>query len=237
MAGRLRRALREHGLVTLGFRAAANLVAMLSAGRVRFVWYVIVAQPVRSDWRIPARMGRDIVVRWLGPDDALLEQAERPRSIIASRFAQGAICLASERSGELLGFLWLCPRRYIEDDVRCLFVLPPSGETWWDFDVWVRPDQRNGIVFAKLWQAAHAHLQEVGGRWTCSRITRNNSGSLAAHRRLGAVAVGNAVFVCARQWQVAWCGRPRLHFSRDPADMPHMTIRPPCKTADVQTLH
>ncbi|MEP7062482.1 MAG: N-acetyltransferase [Betaproteobacteria bacterium] len=217
----------------MAFRATAAIVAAVSARHVRLVWYVIVAQPVRNDWRIPAKMGRDIFTRWIEPGDPLFGQVPRPEVVIASRFAQGAICLAAERNGELLGFIWLCPRRYVEDDVRCVFVLPPSGETWWDFDVWVQASRRNGIVFAILWQAAHVRLRDAGVLSTCSRITRNNSGSLAAHRRLGAIEVDNVLFACSHRWQLAIGGKPSVHLSRDDANMPRIIISPSLKPSSV----
>jgi GNAT superfamily N-acetyltransferase len=138
----------------------------------------------------------------------MLTQAPRPSAVIASRFAQGAVCIAAERANRLLGFLWLCPVQYAEDDVRCVFVLPQSAETWWDFDVWVQPDQRNGTVFAKLWQAAHDYLRQAGGRWTCSRLTRGNAGSIGAQGRLGATTIGHALFL--------WDGDGRLPSPDDP---------------------
>ena len=212
---RLRMAWREQGAAALAFRALAAVVGRASFGRLRLVWYVLVAQPVRTDWRLPARLGRKLVVQRFDTDDPLLHQAPRPDGVLAARFAQQSVCFAAHKDGQLLGFLWLCPRQYLEDDVRALFVLPASGAAWWDYDVWVAPEARNGIVFMKLWQAAHEYLAVRGARWTMSRIVRLNPASLAAHGRAGARGVGHAWFACGRRWQLAVGVRPGLlHFSR-----------------------
>lgn len=220
---RVRTAWREQGPAALAFRALATIADRASFGRLRLVWYVLVAQPVRSDWRLPARLGRSIVVQRFDADDPLLHEAPRPDAVLAARFVQHSVCFAAHKEGRLLGFLWLCPRQYCEDDVRALFVLPASGEAWWDYDVWVVPEARNGIVFMKLWQAAHEYLAQRGARWTLSRIVRVNPGSLAAHSRAGAQRVGNAWFACGRKWQLSLGVRPALlHWSRDPSVLPHI---------------
>jgi hypothetical protein len=223
---RLRSAWREYGTLGLAFRAVAASLATASAGRLRVVWYVLCAQPVRNDWRLPSRMGKDIEVRRVEPHDPVLAQPPRPPDVIAARFAQGAICIAAHRDGELLGFLWLCPRRYFEDEVRCVFVIGDADEGWWDFDVWVAQAHRNGIVFARLWQSAHDYLRGVNARYTCSRIAGANAASMAAHWRLGAVTLGHAIFLCGRRWQLALGGKPWLHLSRDPRCMPTFVVGP-----------
>jgi hypothetical protein len=224
---RFRNALREQGLATLGFRALASLAAWMTAGRLRVVWYLLIAQPVRHDWRIPAKMARAVASRVLRADDPVLAQAPRPAAVIADRFAQGAICIAAMRAEALSGFLWLCPVQYVEDDVRCIFVLPDSGVAWWDFDVWIPPGERNGVVFAKLWQAAHDFLRASGARWTCSRITRMNAASLGAHQRLGAVTIGHALFLCGRRRQVTIASHAFLHFSHGADAAPRLHVHPP----------
>jgi GNAT superfamily N-acetyltransferase len=157
----------------------------------------------------------------------LLTQAPRPAAVIADRYAQGALCFAAIREERLAGFLWLCPRRYREDDVRCTFVLPASGAAWWDFDIWIPPDQRNGVIFAKLWNSACEHLRDVGASWTCSRITRQNVASIEAHRRLGAVVIGHAFFVQGRHWQLTLARSPRIDLSRMSSAGPVIPVRPP----------
>jgi hypothetical protein len=152
--------------------------------------------------------------------------------VISARFDQGATCIAAHRNGELLGYLWLCEDRYVEDEVRCIFVLPTSDARWWDFDVWVRPDQRNGIVFTMLWREAHAMMRKLGVRWTCSRIARLNPGSLAAHRRLGAIVVSQTLFLVGSRCQLLFATPARVHCSRDGGEVPEIRVTPPRHTAD-----
>jgi hypothetical protein len=225
LASRLRRAIREHGFMALMARAMEDLVRLISGGRMRFVWYVLVAQPVGLKARLPGRLGREIIIRRAQPGDPLLAASPRPRGTIEERFAQGALCFAAVRGGALAGFLWVCPSRYVEDDVRCVFEV--SNGTWWDFDVWVAHDHRNGVVLAKLWEAAHSFLSHEGASWTCSRITRQNSASLRAHRRIGALKVGSAFFVIGRQWQIAILPGLKVHVSTNPTSIPVIRVGPP----------
>jgi hypothetical protein len=227
MLATIRRAFHEQGAMALLARAIAASVDATSLGRLRFVWYVLVAQPVDAPTRMPARLGRSVVIRQLQSGDPLLVQAPRPAAVLAERFSQGALCFAAIREDRLAGFLWLCPNRYMEDDVRCTFLLPENGVAWWDFDVWISPDQRNGVIFAKLWNAASEFLREVGAQWTCSRITRQNVASIDAHRRLGAMFVGHAVFIRGRSWQLSLARSPRIHLSRAASLAPVIPVNPP----------
>jgi hypothetical protein len=128
----------------------------------------------------------------------------------------------------LLGFIWLCPVRYVEDDVRCIFELPVSGAAWWDYDVWVDPRSRNGIVFAKLWQAAHEFLAKRNAHWTLSRITYGNRTSMEAHGRLGARRIGSAWFFCGRGRQLMLgTVHPRWALSRLDASPPVVRLTCP----------
>lgn len=236
MIARLRTAWREQGFAALAYRACAGMVHALSLGRLRLAWYVLVAQPVRKDWRLPARMGRDIEVRRFESEDALLHLSGRPDAVLAARFAQGSVCFAAVRGAELLGFLWVCPRQYIEDDVRAVFVLPRSGHAWWDYDVWIAPHARNGVLFGKLWQAAHEWLASRDGRWTLSRIAASKPASLAAHARAGAIRIGQLGFLCGCHWQLAFGVRPPLlHLSRDEGGAPRIPLGVPHSAAQVST--
>jgi hypothetical protein len=59
---------------------------------------------------------------------------------------------------------------------------PPSGKAVWDFDVYVVPAYRLGYTFLKLWDTANAHLRSLGVRWTLSRISAFNAGSLSSQQ-------------------------------------------------------
>jgi hypothetical protein len=231
MLTRLRHAIGEQGLCGVLVGKFAQFVTLATNGRMRLVWYVLVAQPVRTDWRVPSKLGRSISVRYVDRADELMAQAPRPAAVIAARFKQGATCIAAERNGELVGYLWLCADRYAEDEVRCTFILPDRIARWWDFDVWVRQDQRTGIVFALLWREAHIMMNALGVQWTCSRIARLNPGSLAAHRRLGAMVVGHALFFLGDRRQVMITTPARLHYSPDTSDVPEILVSPPLRAS------
>jgi GNAT superfamily N-acetyltransferase len=136
----------------------------------------------------------------------------------------------------LAGFLWLIADAYQEDEVRARYRLASSRASW-DFDVWVRPEERLGWVFRRLWEAARQHLRARGVRWTCSRISAFNAASLRAHAQIGTVTLGHAVFLrCgAWQWMIATL-RPWFHLSRSPSSFPQLTFdipvqEPPCPTS------
>jgi len=103
---------------------------------------------------------------------------------------------------------------YSEDVVRARYLLPPSGKTAWDFDVYVVPEERLGFTFPRLWDTAYEYLREKGIRWSLSRISAFNPASLAAHRRLGARRIGSATFLLLGGAQLMLSSfRPYLHLS------------------------
>jgi GNAT superfamily N-acetyltransferase len=135
--------------------------------------------------------------------------------VIDWRFRDDGICFTATKSGKFVGFLWLHDHPYQEDEVNCLFAPMPQHLAVWDYDVYVEPEVRAGRAFVRLWSAAHDYLRERGVRWTMSRISAFNPGSLGAHERMGARRVGSAFFLCLGSFQVASLTTgPRLHFSR-----------------------
>ena len=147
------------------------------------------------------------------PTDPLVARFPRPQHVLRRRFADGAVCFAAVRNGELLGFIWIQLHQYEEDEVRCLYVLEHSSRAAWDFDVWVDPQFRLTRTFARLWDAANAFLREHGCRWSISRISAFNPASLAAHRRLGLRHLQSGLFVLIGSLQLAFftCA-PFIHF-------------------------
>jgi L-amino acid N-acyltransferase YncA len=145
----------------------------------------------------------------------------RTREVIEQRFARQAQCIVARRDGEFAGFIWWCPQQYVEDEVRCVYRWRPTALAAWDYDVYVAPEFRMGRLFTRLWEGAHRRLHEQGVRWTLSRIDAFNAASLAAHRRLGARELGQALFVVAGPWQLArFSVPPRWHFSTRADDCP-----------------
>lgn len=194
--------------------SASRLSSSLASDRIRIVKYYFTAQPVRAADSERSTRSSAFSFVWADADCKLLQQADRPASIIASRFAQGARCLVAASQDDLAGFLWFVIGPYEEDEVRARFVPEPEGEAAWDFDVTIMPKYRMGRLFSYLWTRANAELASRGVHHTMSRISAFNPGSLASHKRLGAGIVGSASFVCVGRLQVMRSSlRPRWHIS------------------------
>lgn len=116
--------------------------------------------------------------------------------IKTKRFEQGALPLGVFRKDDLIGYVWFSSRRYIEDEVRCVYVLQHDSSVF-DFDLVVLPSARMGLGFGALWQCANQYLIGRGITTSYSRVSRFNVASLRAHMRLGARRIGSALFVKA----------------------------------------
>jgi acetyltransferase (GNAT) family protein len=220
--------LRRLGIANGTLWAAARALAVVSKGRWRVHRYYFVAQPVPDAPQIAPGRAAAIAIRLVGPDDPLVEQFPRPRQVIAGRFRMQAHCLAAEKDGRFVGFIWIKETQYPEDEVRCLYQLDPAGRPVWDFDVHVEPAFRHGRTFIRLWDAANAWMREHGYRWTISRISAFNPESLAAHRRLGTVRVGSAIFLRSGAMQLALLDRPPfVHLGWRENQTPRLHLRAP----------
>lgn len=190
--------------------------------------YVLVAQPVRQTPLLGPRRGRSIEVRQVDPDDPALGAMPLSPEVLRFRFGQGAVCFGAFQDGAMIGCLWLCLGPYEEDEVRCRFTPLPAGRASWDFDVYVLPELRTGLAFARLWDAANKHLRERGVAWSFSRISAFNPLSLASHARLGAQRVGTATYLRVGRWQVMTSSLPpRFHVSTGPQAVPRISLRVP----------
>ena len=207
----------------------SRIVDTVTASRLRLVKYYFVAQPVTAlsarGYSGISRTG-SFTLSWVGADCPFFAQVERPSSVLAARFAQGARCLlATYGSGEFAGFLWFMIGPYDEDEVRARFIPQPDGRAAWDFDVAIAPRFRMGRLFSYLWQAAQAEMAASGVVFSFSRISAFNAASLASHQRLGAHIVGQATFlyVGRLQWMVSSM-RPRCHWSWREDQRPEIVI-------------
>lgn len=195
---------------------------------VELIFYRLVAQKVPEGPLLSGRRGASVEVREAGPDDPALEGLPLTRAVIEARFAQGARCLVALRDGRSVGCLWLCLDAYDEDAVRARFLPQPPGGSAWDFDVYVEPAQRGGVVFAKLWDAYFARLRALGRRWSLSRISAFNPDSSLGHGRLGAVAVGRMLVIFGKRRQLTLATLPPfLNVSSGPDSAPVFRVAPP----------
>ncbi len=206
--------------------AASRVLDRVFGRRVRIVKYIFVSQPVTSlAAQAPSGSGA-FTLSFIGPGSPLFAEVERPPSVIAARYAQGARCLAATNAEDkLAGFLWYVTGAYDEDEVRARFLPEPEGATAWDFDVTILPRYRMGRLFGYLWRRAAVELEAVGVTHTLSRISAFNSRSMASHRRLQARTVGQALFVCLGRLQLMTSTvGPRWHLSWRDDQRPVMAI-------------
>jgi hypothetical protein len=209
-----------------------RMLQRLSGGRVAIVPYWLMAQPIGAG--AFGRLAGDphTVVRPVSADDPVTAAFPRPREVVAQRFASGAECHVVWVRGQFAGHIWIARGRFAEDEVRCVFEIADPATGVWDFDVYLEPRLRFGRTMGRLWMAVDEALAATGVRWSFSRINGFNSASLRAHERLGARAVGRAVFLCVGRRQLAWVrggtGRGagwRFELA------PKVTLRPPGEPA------
>ncbi len=188
-------------------------------------YYLIASQPVADKPLLPDRFGRKFYIRHLTGPDPLLEALPRPAPVIAHRFDQHCHCIAATVEERLAGCIWLCLAGYQEDEVRSHFRPIPEASTAWDFDVWVAPEHRNSLLFAKLWDQANRYLREQGRTRTLSRISGFNPQSLQSHARLGAAIVQKRVYLVFGNRELCLANRaPRFSFSGSPARIPEVPV-------------
>lgn len=221
MSKRLTRAIHELGWLNAMLYLCDLALTRCTGGRCGIYKYQFVAQRL-GDLPLCGQRGKDIEVRVLANRQAIPPGYPRPADVLDQRYAQGAISLAAYRHQDLIGFLWLLFDACQEDEVRARYRLV-SPLSCWDFDVYVRPQDRLGWAFRRLWEEARCLLRARAVRWSCSRISAFNAASLAAHARIGTVPLGSATFIRCGQWQwmVATLA-PHFHFSRHPASCPQL---------------
>ena len=222
---RLAASIRQLGWRDSAWLAVARLLARVPGERCALYRYQFVAQAVATGSLCHGR-GQGIAVTPCLSIDALPPGPLRPSRVLSERYRQGAQCLVARASGQadgeapMAGWLWLLRHGCQEDEVRARYALA-SQQSAWDLDVWVRPEQRGGLVFARLWEEANKVLHAQGVRWSCSRISRFNRASLAAHARLGTHGLGTATFLRCGNWQwMAASVAPYVHLSRHRDAMP-----------------
>jgi hypothetical protein len=202
-----------------------RVLGIVSGRRARIQKNYLVAQPVFTGRRLPSNRGTSIEIRRVAPLDPIIGEFPRPARAAPYRFNQNAICLAALHAGRFIGFIWFTIGPYQEDEFRCRFVPLPDGQSAWDFDLYVDPAHRNGIAFLKLWDEANALLASRRVRWTLSRISAFNRGSMISHTKMGARRVGVVTTLSIGSWQIAASTvPPYLHFSTGPDSFPTLLL-------------
>lgn len=194
VAGRLLDLRRRLGLPVGALYLLHRLLARLSGGAADLQFHRLMVQPVRKDAVLPPHLLGTLAVHRVAPDDPVIAQALSREDDLERRLARGDCCVAAFRDGRRVGYLWLCFGSFDEPDQRCRFVLP-KGKGAWDYDMFVTAEERGGVAFAALWDAAWTLLRERGVAWTASRISGFNDVSLRSHLRLGARPAGWLVLI------------------------------------------
>lgn len=208
-----------------------RIAMRLGRGHARLVAYALCAQPIGAGRLAPLREDPHTVIATVAAADPLCASFPRPADVIRQRFDDAARCYVARAKGSFGGYIWISRDRHAEDEVRCEYILAAPGCSAWDFDVYVEPRLRLGRTLARLWWHVDQALAAEGVRWSFSRISLFNSGSLGAHQRLGAVRLGTAIFLVLGPAQLALLSvAPFVHASWGNSPGPHIRLAPPDRT-------
>ena len=121
---------RWHALVAEhGSRSVATLYVLhrvlqrLSGSRARLVPYAFYAQPVGGAWLDSVRDDPSSPIRQVRQGDEVVSEFPRTLAVNELRFASGAECFAATHRGSFAGHIWLAHGSYVEDEVRCTYLL------------------------------------------------------------------------------------------------------------------
>jgi hypothetical protein len=227
MLAKLVSRLREFGLAD-GLFYLFDRALLRLAGRHLLFRYAFVAQPVPRQPLLPAHRGRNLEIRRLESGDPALGALEVEERVARHRFGQGAVCFGVFKAGRPIGCIWPCLGPFEEDEVRCRYEPEPPGKASWDLGVYLLPEERGGIAFARLWDAANAYLASHGIAWTLSRISVANQRSLTAHLRLGARRIGTATYLVLGRLQLMVASTPPgFHCALSPTSRPTLRLHAP----------
>lgn len=225
--GRIRRYVAEHGMRLTLLKASSDVLRRASGGWARLNVYALTAQPLARAEARSAASG-STVIETIRSDDPRVALIPRPLHVLQARFAAGAECRMALVKGRFAGMHWVVRGQYVEDEVRCTYVIDRPDLAVWDFDVYVEPAFRGSRVFLRLWQAAEQSLAAQGMQWSFSRIDVLNAGSLASHARMGARVLGHAAFLTVGPWQLSWASvAPRWQLARGGAPGPGFRLSLP----------
>lgn len=217
---------REFGLAA-GLLYCVDRVLSRLTPQMRLYVYELVVQPVPAESVLPRRLGKQLEIREIKPGDPEISLMPVRPEMMRLRLAQNAVCLGAYRKGEFIGYMWFCPIRYEEDEVRCTYVLASTQDSVFDFDFYLFPQYRMGSGFIGLWNGANEILSRRGVRYTFSRLARFNTASRRAHRHLGCEVVGRTLFLQAWRLEVMLASLfPYVHVSMKNSRRVHLTLRP-----------
>ena len=224
MFNRLLTPIKEFGFGP-GLIYGINRILSRIGANSRIYFYEIMVQPVADKPMISDRMSKSFSIREIQRDDPLFGSTLTPEEVVNDRFDQGAICLGAFQDGKFIGYQWLCPGPYEEDEVRCLFIPHPDGKAVFDFDIFIFPEHRFGLGFVALWDGANKYMRERGIEFTTSRVSRFNTQSRRSHQHLGWKRIGRAWFLSGSTLQFMLATLPPyVNISSARKSRPQITI-------------
>lgn len=218
---------QQIGWFNTSFFILGRFLNKITRNKLRIYKYYLVVQPVHKTSLLPSHRGKNIKVKLANKNDSIVAQFPRPHAVIQKRFENGAKCFVAYKEGEekFLGFIWILLSSYQEDEVRAHFMLSSVLDSAWDFDVYVTPNNRMGIVYVRLWDEANLFLLENNRYRTYSRISAVNRNSLKAHSALGAESIGSLYFFCINKLQITFATiPPYFHLSFCEDSIPQFNI-------------
>jgi len=225
IVGRIQSPFRLFGVLG-GIAYVIDRVLVRIPGQLRLHVYDFMEQPITGKALLPRRLGKGLEVRPIHRDDSAVRLMPPPATVKRRRLEQGAECLGAYVKDELVAYMWFCRDQYREDEIRCDYILHPKERSVFDFDVYVFPERRMGLAFAKLWSGANQLLFDEGIRHSFSRVNRFNVSSKRAHDRLGWRRVGSATALKAWDWELLITTvSPYLSFSLSDAQRPKLHLR------------
>ncbi len=115
--------------------------------KLRLFSYELMVQPIPEKALLPINMTKHFECREIKQGDQMLDLMPRPKEIIEFRFNQKAICLGVFKNDDFVGYIWFSFGKYIEDEIRCIYLLEPANESAFDFDLYLFPKHRMSLGF------------------------------------------------------------------------------------------
>lgn len=228
-------AIEEFGVVA-GLLYVADRALRALSPRLGLFVYELMAQPIPDKPVLSANLARKLSFAEIGPGHPALALMPVPASVIQARFNQKAVCLGTWRGEVLLGYIWLCFDRYLEDEVRCDYLIAQAPGSVFDFDLYILPEHRMGLAFAAVWHGANEYLRARGVRRSFSRLTRFNTASRRSHAHLKWRRVGRVLFLVAWRLEVMLADiPPYVAVSASPRHRARLRLRPADEAAPSST--
>lgn len=171
-----------------------RLLSRLST-KSKLYYYELMVQPIHNSPLLPESLSKSLTLKEIYRGDPEILHMPRPSELIDFRFDQGARCLGLYQDKDFIGYMWFSAGSYLEDEVRCHYVLDPALESVFDFDIFLFPEHRMGLGFVGMWNEVNKFLCKANIHYTFSRLTRFNLPSRQAHVHLGWKRLGQALFL------------------------------------------